>query len=137
VSARASAVFRFFNLEPKFTMSAALLPSDQAAVCPLTAAAQNVAHGIVSQAVLTAPGLRVSLFRFAAGQELSEHTTPARALVQVLAGVCELTFPDRKQRMAAGDLLHMPPKLPHAVRAIEELTILITQVTPPANASKP
>lgn len=112
-------------------MSAALLPSDQAAVCPLTAPAQNVAHGIVSQAVLTAPGLRVTLFRFAAGQELSEHTTPARALVQVLAGVCEFTFPDRKQQMKAGDLLHMPPKLPHAVRALEDLTILITQATPP------
>jgi quercetin dioxygenase-like cupin family protein len=112
-------------------MPAALLPNDTAAVCPLTVSAQNVAHGIVSQAVLTAPGLRVTLFRFAAGQELSEHTTPARALVQVLAGACEFTFPDRQQRLATGDLLHMPPKLPHSVRALEDLTILITQATPP------
>lgn len=115
--------------------STALLASNQAAVCSLQAPAQNVAHGIVSQAVLTAPGLRVTLFRFAAGQELSEHTTPARALVQVLAGACEFTFPDRKQQMKAGDLLHMPPKLPHAVRALEDLTILITQATPPASKS--
>jgi quercetin dioxygenase-like cupin family protein len=110
----------------------ALLPPDQAAVCPLLAPTQKVAHGIVSQAVLTAPGLRVTLFRFAAGQELSEHTTPARALIQVLAGSCEFTFPDRTQRMQAGDLLHMPPKLPHAVRALEDLSVLITQATPPA-----
>jgi quercetin dioxygenase-like cupin family protein len=110
----------------------ALLSPELAAVCPLTVPPKNVAHGIVSQAVLTAPGLRVTLFRFAAGQELSEHTTPARALVQVLAGVCEFTFPDRVQRMEAGDLLHMPPKLPHAVRALEDLTILITQATPPS-----
>lgn len=109
----------------------ALLPPDQAAVCPLLTPTQGVAHGIVSQAVLTAPGLRLTLFRFAAGQELSEHTTPARALVQVLAGACEFTFPDRKQRLAAGDLLHMPPRLPHSVRALEDLTILITQATPP------
>jgi quercetin dioxygenase-like cupin family protein len=109
----------------------ALLSPDEAGVCSLQAPAQNVAHGIVSQAVLTAPGLRVTLFRFAAGQELSEHTTPARALVQVLAGVCEFTFPDRVQRLKAGDLLHMPPKLPHAVRALEEVTLLITQATPP------
>jgi quercetin dioxygenase-like cupin family protein len=110
----------------------ALLPPDQAAVCPLLAPTQKVAHGIVSQAVLTAPGLRVTLFRFTAGQELSEHTTPARALIQVLAGACEFTFPDRTQRMQTGDLLHMPPKLPHAVRALEDLTILITQATPAA-----
>lgn len=112
-------------------MSTALLPSDQAAVCPLLTPAQSVVHGIVSQAVLTVPGLRLTLFRFAVGQELSEHATPARALVQVLAGACEFTFPDRRQRLVTGDLLHMPPKLPHSVRALEDLTILVTQATPP------
>ncbi|MFZ5496876.1 MAG: cupin domain-containing protein [Verrucomicrobiota bacterium] len=117
-------------------MSAALLPADQAAVCSLTAPAANVAHGIVSQAVLTAPGLRVTRFRFAAGQELSEHTTPARALVQVLAGTCEFALPDRVQRLQAGDLLHLPPKLPHAVRALEDLDILITQAAPPGMPAK-
>jgi hypothetical protein len=80
--------------------TAALLPPDQAAICSLLAPAKPVAHGIVSQAVLTAPGLRVTLFRFAAGQELSEHTTPARALIQVLAGACEFTFPDRGRPVA-------------------------------------
>lgn len=113
-------------------MSAALLSPGQAGVCPLQAPPTNVAHGIVSQAVLTAPGLRVTLFRFAAGQELSEHTTPARALIQVLGGSCEFTLPAGPRRLGAGDLLHLPPKLPHAVRAIEDLTLLITQATPPA-----
>ena len=115
-------------------MSAALLAPDSAAVCPLLARVSPVAHGIVSQAVLTAPGLRVTLFRFAAGQELSEHTTPARALIQVLAGVCEFTWPDHRQRLSTGDLLHLPPKLPHSVRALEDLTLLITQATPPGSA---
>jgi len=110
---------------------AALLPTDQPGVCPLLAPPQNVAHGIVSQAVLTAPGLRVTLFHFAAGQELSEHTTPARALIQVLAGACDFTFSGKTHQLKAGDLLHLPPKLPHAVRAIEDLTLLITQATPP------
>lgn len=113
-------------------MAAALLPPDRAAACPLLAPAQNVAHGIVSQAVLTAPGLRVTRFRFAAGQELSEHTTPARALIQVLEGACEFTLPDRVLPLAAGDLLHLPPGLPHAVRATSDLGLLVTQATPPA-----
>lgn len=110
----------------------ALLAADQAGVCPLHAPLHDVAHGIVSQAVLTAPGLRVTLFRFAAGQELSEHAVPARALVQVLGGACDFAFPDRTLHLVAGDLLHMPPKLPHAVSAVEDLTLLITQATPPA-----
>jgi quercetin dioxygenase-like cupin family protein len=114
--------------------TAALLSPDQAGVCPLRAPLQDVAHGIVSQAVLTAPGLRVTLFHFAAGQELSEHAVPARALVQVLSGSCDFLFPDRTVHLVAGDLLHMPPQLPHAVNAVEDLALLITQATPPAPA---
>jgi quercetin dioxygenase-like cupin family protein len=112
----------------------ALLSTDQAGVCPLQAPWRDVAHGVVSQAVLTAPGLRVTRFRFAAGQELSEHAVPARALVQVLEGACDFTLPDRTLRLGAGDLLHLPPQLPHAVCAVEDLTLLITQATPPARA---
>ena len=108
-------------------MSSALLPSETAGVCPLHAPAPSVAHGIVSQAVLTAPGLRVTLLHFAAGQELSEHTSTARALVQVLAGSGDFTFHGQTRRLKAGDLLHLPPKLPHAVRAVEDMTMLLTQ----------
>ena len=113
---------------------AALLDPDEAGVCPLLAPAPNVTHGIVSQAVLTAPGLRLTLFHFAAGQELSEHTTPARALVQVLSGSCDFTVPGGVRRLLAGDLLHMPPGLPHAVRAVDDLSLLLTQASPPPAA---
>jgi quercetin dioxygenase-like cupin family protein len=111
--------------------AAALLATDAAGVCPLGGPAKSVDHGIVSQAILTAPGLRVTLFHFAAGQELSEHITPARALVQVLAGSCDFSLNGETRRLNAGDLLHMPPKLSHAVRATTDLALLITQATPP------
>ena len=107
----------------------ALLPADHAGVCPLLAPAPSVAHGIVSQAVLTAPGLRVTLMHFAAGQELSEHTSTARALVQVLTGSGDFTFHGETRRLKAGDLLHLPPKLPHAVRAVDDMAMLLTQAT--------
>lgn len=109
--------------------STALLPADKAGVCALQAPASGVAHGIVSQAVLTAPGLRVTLFRFAAGQELSEHTSSSRALVQVLSGCGDFTFDGQTRLLKAGDLLHFPPRLPHAVRAIEDMTMLLTQAS--------
>jgi quercetin dioxygenase-like cupin family protein len=112
--------------------TSALRSPDTAGVCPLHVPAQQVAHGIVSQAVLTTPGLRVTLFHFAAGQELSEHTSTARVLVQVLSGNCDFSFDGQTRRLKAGDLLHLPPRLPHAVRAVDDLTLLLTQATPPA-----
>ena len=114
---------------------AALLNPDEAGVCPLLAPAPSVAHGIVSQAVLTAPGLRMTLFHFAPGQELSEHTTPARALVQVLSGSCDFAFSGGVRRLVAGDLVHLPPGAPHAVRAVDDLSLLVTQASPPRAAN--
>ena len=109
-----------------------MLSTDQADVISLKTPPPDVADGIVSQALLTAPGLRVTLFRFAAGQELSEHTSPARVLLHVLAGTGNITLGQRTQHVTASDLLHMPPHLPHAVRAVEDLTFLLVQATPPA-----
>jgi quercetin dioxygenase-like cupin family protein len=111
--------------------SAALLSPDSAGSCPLEIPVDQVAHGIVSQALLTAAGLRVTLFKFPAGQELSEHSSSARVLVQVIAGSCEFSIEGRPQLLRAGELLHVPPTILHAVRAPEALTLLLVQATPP------
>src|SRR3954470_5859887 len=107
--------------------SAALLSPDSAGSCSLEIAGEQVAHGIVSQALLTATGLGATLFKFAAGQELSEHTSSARVLVQVIAGRCEFSVEGRPQSLPPGELLHLPPGVPHAVRAPEALTLLVIQ----------
>lgn len=111
--------------------TSALLATDTASTCPLLTPGSPVAHGIVSQALLTAPGLRVTRLHFAAGQELSEHTSSARALVQVLAGSGTFTFDGQPHRLTSGDLLHLPPKLPHAVHATEAMAILLIQTNAP------
>ena len=113
-------------------MAATLLPADVAGVCALLEPVKNVAHGIVSRAVLTTPGLRLTLFHFAAGQELSEHTSKARALVQVLSGTCNFSVGSKVYTLRPGDLLHLPPGAPHAVTAPEPFSMLLTQVTEPA-----
>ena len=109
----------------------ALLDPATDGFCPLMDHAAPVVHGILSQAVLTAPGLRVTRFSFAQGQELSEHTSPARVLVQILAGHCAFTVGGRTHLLRPGDLLHVPPRLPHALRAVTDLTVIVTQATPP------
>jgi quercetin dioxygenase-like cupin family protein len=109
-----------------------LLSLTESGVCSLGEPVPNVAQGIISRAVLTTPTLRLTLFHFAAGQELSEHTSKARALVQVLSGTCSFTFGGAAHRLKAGDLLHLPPGAPHAVIALEAFSMLLTQVTEPA-----
>ena len=105
----------------------ALLSTDAAGICALNAPAPGVSHGIVSQAVLVAPGLRVTLMHFDAGQELSEHASTARALVQVLSGGVDFTFDGQTRQLKTGDLLHLPPSVAHAVRAVDASSMLLTQ----------
>ncbi|HRI81284.1 MAG TPA: cupin domain-containing protein [Opitutaceae bacterium] len=101
-------------------------------VCALLEPVWNVSAGIVSRAVIVTPGLRVTWFQFSAGQELSEHTSKTRALVQILSGGCRFFIEGRGHDLKPGDLLHLPPGLPHAVIATEAFVMLLTQVTEPA-----
>ena len=94
-----------------------LLPADEARALQLTEAVQTAPAGIVSRTVLSADDVRVVLFSFAEGQELTAHTNRRRALVQILDGECDFQFGGKWHRLAAGNLLHLPPNDPHAVRA--------------------
>ena len=109
-----------------------LLSPAESGTCSLLEPVQSVAQGIISRAVLTTPALRLTLFHFAAGQELSEHTSKARALVQILTGTCQFTVDGKTHTLKPGDLLHLPPGAPHAVTAPEPFSMLLTQVTEPA-----
>ncbi len=103
----------------------------EAGVIHLAEAAQFSEAGIVSRALHDQAGVRVTLFAFAAGQQLTEHASTSRALVQILSGACEFTLAGRKTPLRAGDLLHMPPGLPHAVAATEPFSMLLTTIREP------
>ncbi|HLP03516.1 MAG TPA: cupin domain-containing protein [Opitutaceae bacterium] len=108
--------------------SRTLLDPTRGDATSLPAATQFSDSGIVSRTVLASGRTRVVLFGFAAGQELTEHASPARALVQMLSGRAEWTLAGEKRTLGPGDLLHMPPGLPHAVRALETFSMLLTLV---------
>jgi quercetin dioxygenase-like cupin family protein len=106
--------------------ASALLPANEAASLSLGDAAPAIGHGIVSRSVLTTPELRVTLFNFAAGQALTEHTSTSRALVHVLGGTCEFSIAGVPRTLRTGDVLHLPPNVPHALTATAPLTMLLT-----------
>lgn len=86
---------------------------------------QVVGHGIVSRTVLATPELRCVFFSFAPDQALTEHTSTSRALIQILSGECEFSVSGEPRKMKAGDLLHLTPNVPHAVRATTPMTMLL------------
>jgi quercetin dioxygenase-like cupin family protein len=72
--------------------SASLLPTSTAQVIQLAEVTQLTPAGIVSRTVLQTPEVRVVMFTFADGQELTSHTNRRRVLVQVIDGECEFQF---------------------------------------------
>jgi quercetin dioxygenase-like cupin family protein len=83
---------------------------------------------IVSRTIAKTKGGSVTLFAFDAGQELSEHTAPFDAFVQVLDGSVELTIGGVKVVTRAGETTRMPAGVPHAVRAPEPFKMILTMV---------
>ena len=83
---------------------------------------------VVSRIVIKRETGNVTLFAFDAGQELSEHTTPYDALVQLVDGEAAITIAGRPYRLRAGDMIIMPAHQPHAVKAVSPFKMLLTMI---------
>ena len=114
-----------------------VIDSGAAKVISLAGETKFAPNGIVSRTLLRTANSRVVLFGFAEGQELTEHTSTQHALVQILSGECEFSLAGQPHSLKAGDLLYMPPNLPHAARAMTKFSMLLTLTKPelPAPAS--
>jgi len=95
-------------------------------VISLAQETQFAPNGIVSRTLLRTPTVRVVLFGFAEGQELTEHTSTQHALIQVLSGECEFSLSGKPQNLKAGDFLYLPPNAPHAAKATKQFSMLLT-----------
>jgi quercetin dioxygenase-like cupin family protein len=91
-----------------------------------------VVGSVVSRTLVRARGGSLTLFAFDAGQELSEHTAPFDAFVQVLDGKVELTIGGERVLASAGETVRMPAGIPHAVKAVEPFKMLLSMVREPA-----
>lgn len=111
-------------------MSEPLMDATREQVLSLDKETQFAANGIVSRTLLRTATGRVVLFGFAEGQELTEHTSTQHALVQVLSGECEFFLAGKPHQLKAGDFLHMPPSLPHSLRAKTQFSMLLTMFKP-------
>lgn len=67
--------------------------------------------------------IRLSLV---AGEDIPEHHVSGFATVHCLHGAVEMIFADRTVTMISGDWLYLDQKQRHAVRAVEDATVLLT-----------
>lgn len=102
--------------------------SDELQVSRMVDLVSYQAGAIVSRIVLKRDAGSVTLFAFDAGQELSEHTTPYDALVQVMDGEAAITVAGRPYRVAAGETILMPARQPHALKAVSRFKMLLTMI---------
>jgi quercetin dioxygenase-like cupin family protein len=85
-------------------------------------------NGIVSKQIIKKSNGNVTLFAFAAGQMLSEHSAPFDALVQVIEGKAEIVIGGVPKSVKAGQSIIMPANIPHAVNAHEKFKMLLTMI---------
>ena len=90
-----------------------------------------VAYGdgaVVSRTLKKTDTGTLTLFAFDAGQELSEHSAPFDAFVQVLDGQAELVIGGEPVRARSGDMVLMPADVPHAVKAPERFKMMLVML---------
>ena len=83
---------------------------------------------IVSRVILKSEAGNVTLFAFDKGQELSEHSAPYDALVQVVDGEVEIRISGKPYILKSGEAIIMPANDPHAVLAVKNFKMLLTML---------
>lgn len=100
---------------------------------PLREAIRYQADSIVSKVLGKTGGGSATLFAFADGQELSEHTAPFDALIYLVEGEATITVGPEKATATTGDLVRLPANVPHSVAAVtafKMLLIMLKESTP-------
>jgi quercetin dioxygenase-like cupin family protein len=90
------------------------------------------ADGILSRTLYSDDQVKVVIFGFDAGQELSEHTASMPAIIHVIQGETRLTLGDDAMDAGAGAWARMPAGLRHSVQARTPVVMLLLMMTRPS-----
>ena len=84
--------------------------------------------GILSRTLLNDDRLKVVLFGFAQGEEISEHTASMPAVLHFLQGEANLTLGEDTLEAKPGTWVHMPVGLKHSIQAKTPVVMLLLLV---------
>jgi len=94
-------------------------------IIDLRAPVETPGDGIVSRAIHSDDDVRVVLFSFAPGQQLSDHTAPMPATLEIVEGEATITLGGEIIEGRPGTWIHMPANTPHSVVATTPVTLLL------------
>jgi quercetin dioxygenase-like cupin family protein len=80
---------------------------------------------IISRTLFSDGRVNATLFGFAAGQVLTEHTSTKRALLHVVSGEAQLTLGADTHEASAGAFVDMSANLPHSIAAKTNAVMLL------------
>ena len=83
---------------------------------------------VVSRTLIDKKVWTVTLFAFAEGQGLSEHTAPYAALVYIFDGETEITISGKTIRLKEGEMTILPANEPHALKAIQKFKMMLIMI---------
>jgi quercetin dioxygenase-like cupin family protein len=83
-------------------------------------------NGTLSRVLHSDEHVRLVVFAFDTGQELTDHAAGVPAIVQVVSGRLALTLEEETVEIDSRSWIHMPARLPHAVRALEPSIMVLS-----------
>lgn len=83
---------------------------------------------IVSKTLVSKRTGTLTLFAFDAGQNLSEHTSPCDAVVQIIDGRGTVIIGGEETEVLAGQMIVMPADVPHSVVARDRFKMVLTMI---------
>lgn len=72
-------------------------------------------------------GEKATLSKFSArkGAEIARHSHPNEEYMMVTSGAIKYLFDDREEVVNAGEVLVVPPDVPHSIHVLEDVTFLV------------
>ena len=86
---------------------------------------------VVSRTLSSKPHVNITLFAFDKGEEISAHTSPGDAMIQVLDGQARINIDGKEIDATTGQVVVMPSNVPHSVFAATRFKMLLTVVKQP------
>ena len=80
---------------------------------------------ILTRTLFNDDDVKVVIFGFGQGEELSEHTASMPAILHFIQGEATLTLGEEAIKAGAGTWIHMPANLQHSVQATTPVVMLL------------
>lgn len=81
--------------------------------------------GILTRTLFSDDDVKVVIFGFAQGEELSEHTASMPAILHFVSGEATLTLGENSVEAQPGTWVHMPANLKHSVQTKTPVILLL------------